>query len=386
LVDDMTLGRVIAVAGERRSWWPPERTWVRTYGRFDPGRAAFATLLFESREEPQEICQIEAFEACSPEQNAAQVCVIDSVAGYLRLTRFPSDPTMPMLPVILSRSGHPTVVRYRPQKRCTIRFEHMHDGRSGFAKVFADDRGSRIHRDSLALWDAACKGALGFAVARPLRWEPLTRTVWQGRVEGIPVKTRLFGEDGPALAEHMGRAVASLTRCGLVPDMTFDGRMQLQRSLHYGEELGWRVPSLVATVDRLLKNVSDIHTAMEGRSLVPIHSAPHVHQWLVEGSCLGLVDFDRFALGDPELDVSTFLSEMDFEDSSHIPVEQINRSFLTGYESIAGPLDPKLLTAYRAHKRLAKALKAARAVRPDGDNRAARNLQRALACVSEDIV
>ena len=94
-----------------------------------------------------------------------------------------------------------------------------------------------------------------------------------------------------------------------------------------------------------------------------------------------LVDFDRFSLGDPELDVATFISEMDFENPKRVPVEDINRAFRNGYETIAGPLDSRLLNAYRAHKRLAKALKAARAVRPDYERRPERNLRRALECL-----
>ncbi len=45
-------------------------------------------------------------------------------------------------------------------------------------------------------------------------------------------------------------------------------------------------------------------------------------------------------------------------------------------------LEPSLLAAYRAHKRLAKALRTARALRPDGDERAERHLARAAECLA----
>ena len=87
------------------------------------------------------------------------------------------------------------------------------------------------------------------------------------------------------------------------------------------------------------------------------------------------------AWGEPELDVATFLAEMDFEDGAQVPVAAINGAFQAGYEAVAGPLNPQLLNAYRAHKRLSKALRNAYAVRSDNDLRVERALEQALAAV-----
>ena len=78
------------------------------------------------------------------------------------------------------------------------------------------------------------------------------------------------------------------------------------------------------------------------------------------------------------------MAELDFEDRTVVPVEELNRAFLGGYQDAAGGLDPSLLRAYRAHKRLAKALRTARALRPDGDDRAERHLARAAECVGTE--
>lgn len=91
---------------------------------------------------------------------------------------------------------------------------------------------------------------------------------------------------------------------------------------------------------------------------------------------LGLIDFDRFSSGDPELDITTFQAEVDFEGLSASRRDDINGAFLAAYEWHAGPMDLSLLLAYRVHKSLAKVLRAVRAIRPDGDVRAARHLQR----------
>jgi aminoglycoside phosphotransferase (APT) family kinase protein len=102
-------------------------------------------------------------------------------------------------------------------------------------------------------------------------------------------------------------------------------------------------------------------------------------QWVDGTPRLGLVDFDKMALGDPEFDVAAFLTELDYD---RVHVERIRDAFISGFEAVAGPLDRRLLDLYAAQERLEKALKSARSVRPDGDLRAEKHLESALAeCV-----
>ena len=50
----------------------------------------------------------------------------------------------------------------------------------------------------------------------------------------------------------------------------------------------------------------------------------------------------------------------------------------TAYEEAAGPLDARLIAIYLAHRRLAKAVRVASSLRPEGDRRAERQLERAV--------
>jgi len=371
----------IAGAEDGEGRWLPRHGWVRTYGRFSPDRDPFATLVLETPGSPQAIARVDVSEALPAGKSLDEVRVHVPVLGWLRVTPFSSDSALSALPDVLAMPGRATVVRYRPGRRCTIRFD---DGEcSRFAKVMADDEGERIHAGTIMLWRAAAAGELGFAVAEPDRWDRSTRTLWQGKVEGVPITARLLGAEGPELAHRIGRAAASLGRARLEPEETFDGAAQLARSFRYGQELIRRVPGLAAAVSDLIGALSDTHAARGGRPLRPIHGAPHPSQWLDDGARLGLVDFDRLSLGDPELDAATFLGELDFESELAVPVERLAEVFLAAYESVAGPLDRRLLSAYRAHKRLARALRSARALRPDGDARAGRDLRHAIAACRE---
>lgn len=363
--------------GERRGWWPGDRRWVCTYGRFEPWKKSYCRILFETRDDPQRLCSVELFESPPNEEGGVILPLPDPLVGWMRLNPFPSDSRLPSLAAVISGAGKVRVLRYRPGRRCTLRMEDPEGGHVRFAKVFQDDRGKSIHQESIALRLASCDGELDFDVAPPGHWDSETNTLWQGSVPGDPVVSRLFTHGGLGLAERMGQACASITRSTLIPSLSFGAEDQLARTSRYVRDLVRYLPGMKKEIQELWAELNRLHTKVSSGPLRPIHGAPHAHQWLDTGSRLGLVDFDRFCIGDPELDAATFIAEMDFENRKTVPVDDLNRAFLSGYESVAGTLNQPLLRAYRAHKRLSKALKAARAVRPNALERAARNLRRA---------
>jgi Phosphotransferase enzyme family len=385
---DAPLTRAITELGSQRGWWP-DLAWSRMSDRFEPHAAAFGDFLFEHHGPPQSICRVEAFDTRPAPAHVDAPCA-HTDAGWLRVRRFPCDDALPALPSVLAEPGRATVVRYHPGRRCTIRFEQR--DRTMFAKVYAINRGERVHRAGLALWEAAGRGKLELDVARPERWEPHTRTLWQHNLAGTPVSDRLRGADGPRLTHRIGRALASLTRAQLqagnvnvAVDMVdvLDGRAQMRRSERHGTELSRQVPRLAGLTTELLERLAALHAAAASGEPRPIHGAPHPAQWLEDGPRLGLVDFDRLSLGDPEMDAGIFLGDLEADGSLKHSVTPLATSFLAGYQSVAGRLDPRLVLAWRMHQQLSRALRAARAVRPDGDGRAERKLRRAIKALSE---
>jgi hypothetical protein len=299
----------------------------------------------------------------------------------MRVTRLDTDPALPGLAVLLAQPGEIHVVRYRPRRRCTLRVTY--GGVTRYAKVFDDDAGARLFQESEWLWRAAVAGEFGFTVARPERWDAATRTLWHHEAAGVPVLDELHGWGAARLVEQLGRAAASITRTSLEPSQVFDGRAQVERSRRYVKELSRTVPRLAPVAAALLARLALLHDNFGHRLLRPIHGAPHPSQWLKSDAGLGLVDFDRLSLGDPELDAATFLGELEFEGGLSVPTDRLGARFLTAYESISGPLDLELLAAYLAHKRLAKALRMARSFAADGDVRAERTLDLALAGLAQ---
>ncbi len=375
LPEDPILPMLENIAMER-GWWPAGLDWKRSYERFDPGEHPYCTFIYETRGAPQHIA-VARLNDDMPAADSDQIAVLAAPElGWIEIDAFPNDARLTGIANVLSGNKDAHVARYRSGKRCTIRTTQP-DGRILFAKVFSDDRGARVHRDGMALWRSADSGELDFAVAEPVRWDPTNNVLWQTAVAGTPLKRALRGRGGRSLANAIGRAAASLTGSSLKPQFRFDGADQQERTDRYAEELTERMPESTPVLRALLKKLRELHTGHSVDRHRPIHGSPHVHQWLLADGRLGLVDFDRLSLGDPELDAATFIAELDFSNPAKWPVRDLNAAFIAGYESCAGSLNPDLLLAYRVHKYVAKALKAARAVRPDAKRRALRNLRRA---------
>jgi hypothetical protein len=354
---------------------PDAGPWRRRYARFDPGRAPYATFVLEASE-PQRLVCIEVF--ARPPLVAPARPVTAGEVGFVVATRFPADDGLPTLPAVLAEAAPATVLRYHPGRRCTIHCP----ARNMFAKVFADARGEAIHATAVALFEASRAGGLGFAVARPERYDAGTRACWQEEAAGAPVTERLRAGDA-ALTGRIGAAVASLGAAAVSPRAVFDARAQLDRTERHLDELAARVPLLADDAATLLARLADLHAAAGDGSLRPIHGAPRAGQWLDADGRLALLDFDRAALGPAEHDAAAFVADLDAEDPDRVPVEQLTAAFVAGFESVAGPLDPRRLAACRAQWHVAKALRAARAVREDGDRRAERRLRATARLVAE---
>jgi hypothetical protein len=335
-------------------------TWTCMHERFEPDREAYATYVLASPSSPQRIVRV------------------DALLGHgLRLSPIPPDPRLPALTTLLAGPGR-SVVRYHPGLRCTIRLNG--NGGARFAKLYAGGQGERVHADGLALWRAASRGELAFDVAEPTGFDSDLRAVWQGNVEGEPVKKRLESHEGAQLARRIGRAAGSLTRSSLRPRTRRDRESELARTALRCAELERRVPGLGEQTRALLRALEVVRPKGEPDPR-PIHGALHPSQWLENGSGLALLDYDSLALGDPELDAATFLADLDVLNRKRVPVDLLTEAFIAGYEESAGPLDLRLLASYRAQRLVEKALRVARAIRPEADQKAARRLLRALDCV-----
>lgn len=330
--------------------------WHRTYGRSDLREGA--TLLYESTGE------IPALRAVRIGQGDIDLAGL----GNGEIEDWDQDGALPILAMIRRRHPQLQPVRYRPGKRCTFKSTGR---QTYYAKVVADDRGAEIVRNSQMLWSVAVEGRLGFGVARPAGWLPSMQMIVHHALPGTPVANLLRGPEGPALARSMGTANASLAASRLIPPTRYDYHWQMRRSEKYVRRLARCLPSSTPVLNEIMDGLASVEGGAAGK---PIHGAPHAHQWLLDGAQLYLVDFDRFGLGDPELDVATFLAEWDFESGGD--TASVGEAYAQAFADVVA-LDSNLVEAYRIHKYVAKALRTLTAIRIDAAERSLQILETA---------
>lgn len=351
----------------------PSLGWRRHFGRFHGDAEPWASIVLESPAAPMVHLQIGDVRPAAT--TTGQVLEVPSLAAFVAVERFPHDPAYPALGAVLDALDDVRIIRYRPGSRCTL--SASSGGVPRFVKVTTN--AWRIQRDALALWGAYTEGAIGTAVAEPLAFDPATFTVEQGVVAGSPIVAEVLGADGPAWSHRLGRALGELSSAPLTSDVVIDGADQIARTGRAVARAIQRVPALTEGLGRVMAHLQRRHDALVDRPLLPVHGSPHLHQWLADGDRLGLVDFDRFGVGDPELDIATYLAELDFEKGLIAPIAEHERAIVSGFEQACRPLDPERMDLYRLHKRVAKVSRTTFALRADGDRRAAAHLDKLLA-------
>ena len=199
-------------------------------------------------------------------------------------------------------------------------------------------------------------------------------TLWQEALSGISLTRPLAGAAAPRLARQIGEALGSLAASSVRPSEIFDASTQQTRTARYCARLSEIVPGISERSAALLQQLSSLSACRPSMPLAPIHGAAHPKQWLFDGATLGLVDFDRLYWGEPELDLATFVTAIEFEDGPE-RAEELMTQAVGGFEAVARPVDLQRLAAYRLHKHVAKAYRAAVDLHARGDRKVVRILE-----------
>jgi aminoglycoside phosphotransferase (APT) family kinase protein len=334
---------------------PPATGWTIHMARFQPGRGPWARVV-QRGPGPAELVTTDFYDD-----------------GPAVVRQFPDDAALPSLRHLLASVGEPAVVRYRPDSRCTVRAT-VTDG-VRWLKVYGGGIEAQRADESAARWRASARGELGFVVAEPDHVDVRSAAEWQRAVPGQPIAGALRDTGATQLGRRLGTALATLSRSSLVPSRTTTRGDELARTGRGIRRVARTVPNLAEALGARAQRLADAVTSLPAARVLPIHGSPHEHQWLHDGEGrLGLVDFDRWALGEPELDAATFLGELHFEHDLGDGLTELDEAVSEGYAEGALPLDRRVLHWYLAHKLLAKVVRTTFALRVDGDERASRHL------------
>ncbi|HET6651390.1 MAG TPA: aminoglycoside phosphotransferase family protein [Nocardioides sp.] len=340
--------------------------WRRTYGKLRPKRSPWALLVYDAPGVPT--VQVRLLEA---DDDRAVAAADAGDLGRVEVVACADDSALPGLQEVLSSLDSPRVARYHPGDRCTVRGGT--DAGARFVKVFSDEADDQV--EAAERWQASVSGVLSFAVAEPHGWVERTRSSWYGVVPGAPLEPLLAGPEGERLSRRVGTSLGELAVSGLLPSRVDDSARQLARTRRQLGRGADAVPALTDDFMRALEVLMSAHERLGPASLVPIHGAAHLGQWLVDDAGrLGLIDFDRFAMGEPEFDLATFVVELLATSGARASGAALRDAVLDGFRSVAGEPDPARLELYLVHKGLGRAARAAAGLAPDGEERARRQL------------
>ena len=280
----------------------------------------------------------------------------------LRLAVVPDDPALPGLPTILDASAitdrletacglrvrrcRTALVRYRPDKRATVRLDLVtaEGRRTLFAKAYHDPvKAQRVHDVMAALCPALAGSAV--AVAAPVAHLPELAVVIQAALPGTPLDDRHVA--GAA------RGVAALHRSGVAVDRSRSADRALDKVEDRVRRIAAVVPATAGAMLDVVDRLRGTAAALGTRPAVLVHGDCKPSQFLVDGDGVGLLDFDHVGAADPALDVGAFLAASPAEAP---PAE----AFLRAYQGASGS-GHELLVAARWHRALVLLTKAERA-------------------------
>jgi aminoglycoside phosphotransferase (APT) family kinase protein len=266
------------------------------------------------------------------------------------------DPAFVGLAEALQQYASCEVLRYREGKRITIA---ALDNRIGAVVVKYIAKGASEIVARLSAVERV-KDELEFAVSRPVDFVPESNLFVQTRLAGEPVDVESSLISIP-LVRAMAVAIRSLHESSALFNSRFDEVSQRARTERYLGLIKSKFPDVRQSIAAIQSKLAwlEEHIFRRRAELVPTHGSLHSHQWLNDDGRLVLVDFDRAAMGHPELDIATFLAEFDYE--APTIAAKVNPAFLSQFRGH----DPQTLLFYRAHKHLSKVYKASRQAQPE---------------------
>jgi hypothetical protein len=264
------------------------------------------------------------------------------------------------------------VMRYKPGRRCTIRYElefppDSHDPRwpdRVVAKTYGEDEGRYAYEGMRALWSSRLRTSQVVTIAEPLAFLPESNVLVQGLVPGkLTLKKLIESSLAPGdpesvrtLSPHVrrvGMGLAELHTCGA------DGGDAITWASEVGAveetigKLAMRVPELANAATPLMTLLEAAASEILPEPLVPTHRSFRPAQVLLEGDDIGFIDFDGFCRAEPGLDLALFritLKELCLraltqkgkrsvgDEELHeflVRLDELGDSFLSGYEEVS---------------------------------------------------
>jgi hypothetical protein len=280
----------------------------------------------------------------------------------LLLWVFPEDPAIPHLPAVSDpervtahlpysslpkgldgprdiRSVKVEVVNYRPELRCTTRYD-LYWGAADqpqhltiFGKTFRSGEGRDVYARSEYLWNRFSSVDEKVLFPQPLGYRSEVQTLWQLGVEGTPLCCVIEEDNCDSYLRTVGKGLAMVHNSDLagLPTWTLDEHLtEVDKKI---EKLRRAEPSLVGKLNLLAQLVHRDAPSLSDIPLRPIYWDFHVNQLLAQDGKVAFFDFDELVIGDPLQDIANFIVDLQFRDMSQFLARRIAKSLYDSYRS-----------------------------------------------------
>ena len=250
---------------------------------------------------------------------------------------FPCDPALPWLPKVLEpqafkryltdflllQQNSPSclikdivlnIVNYRPEIRCTYRYDIKRlsgTTQTLYGKTFSDQRGAEIHRRIACLYLRSLRNPDSFVMARPLGYDATLHTVWLEGLQGKPLLDSINEQNADKLMMRLARHLVDLHSVNITGLDSLSEDEQLSEIQKKSVKLQNAFPSLSEKIKRLLINLNDQKPIVPLNPMRLIHGDFHIQQLLLlDDNRMSLFDFDELAMANPLVDLANFSADL----------------------------------------------------------------------------
>lgn len=324
-----------------------------------PGEQLLSAKAFLDGRSRVKFLQIDQEKLCPPRFGAPVVHLPDQ---DMIVWSFPNDPELPHLPVVADvesvRRNLPMqvlpsgadqfdinaqVVRYKPGKRCTIRYllQPQANGSQAvelFGKMVVDESVASTYELQTCLWNHSLIEPKSFGIAQPLGFEPQLHFYWQAAVTGTSLLEFLCPSNERLLIERLAQGLAHFHNSNLQPPARQETAYYLASAQEYGMELAKAYPSCADMMHTLVAEIGQTLPELAPSQERAIHRDFHIQQLLVHDNRLYIFDFDDVSMGDPMQDLAFFIVDLHHRKLDEEMVTRWVSIFCQAYEAATGEL------------------------------------------------
>ncbi len=275
---------------------------------------------------------------------------------------FPEDPAIPHLPKVSDpeqvkahlpysslpkgldeegdiRSVEMSVVNYRPEIRCTTKYElswgaaDQAQSLTIFGKTFRSGEGRDVYARSEYLWNRFSGVDEEVLFSQPLGYRSEVQTLWQLGVEGTPL-CRVIEEDNcDSYLRTVAKGLAMVHNSDLAGLPKWTLAEHLAEADKKIEKLRRAVPSLLEELNLLAQLVHRDAPNTSDIPLRPMYWDFHIEQLLAQDGKVAFFDFDELVIGDPLQDIANFIVDLRFRDVTPFLARRMAKSLYDSYRS-----------------------------------------------------